>query len=852
MPNKQDEFDPTKPALVLLFGNTNKKCRLLDRDVILVGRARGCDLGLEAPDISSIHCIVTRGASGFAVRDCQSRAGTKVNGNAVREAPLRDGDLLQVGPFSFRVHLPAGCQMAVNRASNQSRLHHVERSRRNLARIALRHRKLLRLLRAVKADATGKGSAAFEQLSKQASALKARIRDYDKRVGVLEDAERDLSNDRETLAREQAAFRIEIQQHEQENAQRLQQVEAEIETRRQQFEQHCRQEEQRLLSTSVPLVMVDKEDSVDLGGANAALQQERERLEQQQRELHAQAEQMEQMRRELEERAVQLQQQRDEEWQRRLGEVRQQEADLQALLARHQERDRQTNEWAQQLKQREHTLQELQARLTPQRQEQEAAQRRLAEQQRETEKLAAQWQERGAQLQTRAAQLEEQQKQLQERGRQTNERAQQLKLREHTLQELQERLTPQLQEQEAAQRRLAEQQREIETLAAQWQERGADLQTRAAQLDEQQKQLHNLTRQQEQQQRDLEAQARLLQHREQQLQECSAPLEQRQAHLADDAEQLARQTQQLDEKRQTLEQQQKELAMLRDQWTQDQLAILDRLGHHKTAMALAEETLREQRRSLDDLLNDLQTGGGTTEGPRDGELKRLLDENAQMRQLLAERGSGTADDDELRRLKDENADLKHLVAAVEQEREHAEAIVAEVRAGATQVPPPSTDAAEVAALRQQVADKEAQLERLRRQPARSPAEQDVANYEAELTEFRCQLETDRQKLKQEFEQLRNRNTELDQATREMELEMSRERADLARERQKLERLRDEVRAELERFQRDSGMRERLAPVQNLRDELNNRRLAAKDETPRLGKEDPVQAKLRSLRNRIAD
>jgi pSer/pThr/pTyr-binding forkhead associated (FHA) protein len=110
-------FDATKPGLVLLYGNISRKYRYLDRDVLVIGRARGCDFGLEAPDISSIHCIINRVGAGFALRDCQSRSGTKINGNQVREAVLRDGDLLQLGPFSFRVNLPLGCSAPAARSS---------------------------------------------------------------------------------------------------------------------------------------------------------------------------------------------------------------------------------------------------------------------------------------------------------------------------------------------------------------------------------------------------------------------------------------------------------------------------------------------------------------------------------------------------------------------------------------------------------------------------------------------------------------------------------------------------------------------------------------------------------------
>src|SRR5262249_24117962 len=104
-----DTFRKDQPALIVKFGNTTKKHRLLDRDVIVLGRARGCDIGLAAPEISNLHCIISRGQTGFRVRDCGSRAGTHLNGESIQDAPLNDGDVLQIGPFSFEAHIPSQC-----------------------------------------------------------------------------------------------------------------------------------------------------------------------------------------------------------------------------------------------------------------------------------------------------------------------------------------------------------------------------------------------------------------------------------------------------------------------------------------------------------------------------------------------------------------------------------------------------------------------------------------------------------------------------------------------------------------------------------------------------------------------
>jgi len=484
MANTHDhEFDPTRPALVLLFGNTSKKHHMLDRDVIVIGRARGSDLGLQAPDISSVHCVITRGPGGFRMRDCQSRAGTKHNGNSVREASLRDGDLLQIGPFSFRVHLPAGCVVGPA-AQGASRREHLEHSRRNLARIALRQRKLLRLVRVMEQD--GSGKAVKDQLNKQILGLKARVRDYDQRVRVLEDAERDLARDRETLDREIATF-------------------------------------------------------------------------------HAQA-------------------------------------------------------------------------------------------------------------------------------------------------------------------------------------------------------------------------------------------------------QTTNQQQDLSEQLQAFDKEKQEFFMTREQWARDQAAILARLGEQKSALAQVEETLREQRRGLDDFLAVLQEARPVAEGSPEAELQNLRADNAELRQLLAT--------------------LEH-----EREQAIAAAAAAEPHADSTLNQPDHS--AEIASLRKLLKEKDALL-----------VERDIDSYEAELNEFRQQLESDRQKLNREIEQLRARNKELDEATREMELEMSRERAELARERQRLERLREDVRLEFERMQRDAGLRDRLAPVQTLREEINHRRNPGNDQTPKPTSEDPMQARLRLLGNKV--
>ncbi len=51
------------------------------------------------------------------------------------------------------------------------------------------------------------------------------------------------------------------------------------------------------------------------------------------------------------------------------------------------------------------------------------------------------------------------------------------------------------------------------------------------------------------------------------------------------------------------------------------------------------------------------------------------------------------------------------------------------------------------------------------------------------------------------------------------------------------------------MQREGGLRDRLAPLQGLRDSIN-RRPPANDQTPKAAQEDPINGRLRALRNKV--
>ena len=218
------------PALVSMYGGVDKKHWPLKRDVATLGRTKGCDIVLEAPDVSGLHCLVWAFQGGFQVRDCNSRAGTQLNGDRITEATLHDGDILQIGPFSFRLVLPAGQKKGPARRDERSR--HLERSRRKLAQFALAHRKKLQSLQQAM---LGDSGPAQLDLNQKVSGLRRRYRDFEQRIRQLEEGERDLSKDRVAFDQERKEQLARIKKAEQELDRRQKEVHADLEARRQEI-----------------------------------------------------------------------------------------------------------------------------------------------------------------------------------------------------------------------------------------------------------------------------------------------------------------------------------------------------------------------------------------------------------------------------------------------------------------------------------------------------------------------------------------------------------------------------------------------------------------------------------------
>jgi pSer/pThr/pTyr-binding forkhead associated (FHA) protein len=100
--------EPTSPAgeLVVQNGRQSGARRALSVPITLIGRAPGCDIRLNAKGVHLLHCALVQGPNGLVLRSLQEQGAPLVNGEPAAHCLLREGDLLSVGPFHFRVRLP--------------------------------------------------------------------------------------------------------------------------------------------------------------------------------------------------------------------------------------------------------------------------------------------------------------------------------------------------------------------------------------------------------------------------------------------------------------------------------------------------------------------------------------------------------------------------------------------------------------------------------------------------------------------------------------------------------------------------------------------------------------------------
>jgi pSer/pThr/pTyr-binding forkhead associated (FHA) protein len=90
--------------LVVTNGSPKKQVIRLRSEETIIGRQRGCDLRIPAPDVSRRHCRLTLRNGSMFVEDLASSNGCYVNGVRIAgEGAVKPGDMLSIGPVTFRV-----------------------------------------------------------------------------------------------------------------------------------------------------------------------------------------------------------------------------------------------------------------------------------------------------------------------------------------------------------------------------------------------------------------------------------------------------------------------------------------------------------------------------------------------------------------------------------------------------------------------------------------------------------------------------------------------------------------------------------------------------------------------------
>ncbi len=91
--------DLTAAMVVVKRGPNAGSKFVLEGDVTRAGRHPDSDIFLDDITVSRRHAEIHRTADGYVVRDAGSLNGTYLNRERIEEAPLANGDELQIGKF---------------------------------------------------------------------------------------------------------------------------------------------------------------------------------------------------------------------------------------------------------------------------------------------------------------------------------------------------------------------------------------------------------------------------------------------------------------------------------------------------------------------------------------------------------------------------------------------------------------------------------------------------------------------------------------------------------------------------------------------------------------------------------
>ena len=71
--------------------------RELGRDILTIGRSPLNQIVIDHPMVSTQHAVLLRAGASYWLKDLDSRNGTRINGDFVTDAELKDGDTIRFG-----------------------------------------------------------------------------------------------------------------------------------------------------------------------------------------------------------------------------------------------------------------------------------------------------------------------------------------------------------------------------------------------------------------------------------------------------------------------------------------------------------------------------------------------------------------------------------------------------------------------------------------------------------------------------------------------------------------------------------------------------------------------------------
>lgn len=77
----------------------------LDRDKVTIGRSKSCDIVIDCPSVSGLHCTMERVPGGYILRDQDSTNGLKLNDEKMAVIDLRNDIDVFVGDVEFEYTL---------------------------------------------------------------------------------------------------------------------------------------------------------------------------------------------------------------------------------------------------------------------------------------------------------------------------------------------------------------------------------------------------------------------------------------------------------------------------------------------------------------------------------------------------------------------------------------------------------------------------------------------------------------------------------------------------------------------------------------------------------------------------